>query len=127
MRLRKLLILVSLLPILVSCRGSNNKKDIKNRVIKMYRNAPIVNLEYGDVNYQVESANSYCRSVVAKDPILTDFFTKFFEKKKADNTAAFGLTIENANYCGLLFTMWLDDELDFTDQEYEIVKRMSFK
>lgn len=93
----------------------------------MYSNAPKVDLESGDVNYQVESANNYCRSVVAKDPKLTDFFTKFFKKLKADHPTAFGLTIENANYCGLLFTMWLDDELDFTDEEYEIVKRMSFK
>ena len=49
MRLRKLLILVSLLSILVSC--GDNKKDIKTRVIKMYSNAPKVDLESGDVNY----------------------------------------------------------------------------
>jgi hypothetical protein len=125
MRLRKLLILVSLLSILVSC--GDNKKDIKTRVINMYRNAPKVDLESGDVSYQAELANSYCRSVITKDPKLTKYFTKFFEKLKAEKPTAFGVTIENANYCGLLFTMWLDDELDFTDEEYEIIKRMSFK
>ena len=94
----------------------------------MYRDAPKVDVESVDFNYQVESVNSYCRSAVAKDPVLTDFFIKFCEKKRKDNPAAFfGVTIENANYCGLLFTMWLDDELGFTDEEYEIVKRMSFK
>ena len=119
MKTKWLFILLAFNTLLLSCAERN---EIKEKVLKMYENAPKVDWTNSkaldDLVSQTPAFNDQCEETVKNDPLLLKFFNDLIKGEQVEGRP---VTIEDLNFSSPDVRDELDKKLNCTKEERKIL------